>query len=340
MRQALASQRRPRQIEGRSRVNELFFFYTMTLIIVCIVAAVISISAYASSRRRLFLFSCGLFATYGIEMLEIFFFEYMWQNMVFPRENFYDVNNPTLRTVIATISLALTWFIALDVLDRHNKKLQLLPVGVFFVAEMVVLHLISNDQIAQFVYYTLRQVFLFWIIGYSAYTYIRTKDAASKARLKHLVPGMIVTFCITVCIIIEDVFLILLLEPKSLEGWEMLYLSERNFSENVLVCAFAVCVTWYAYHVMSIRVKKAPKAEDVPDLERHAHDRIADYRQRHGLSTREAEILELVVQSKTNREIAESMFLALGTVKTHVHNILTKTGMKNREELIADFWRS
>lgn len=312
----------------------------MTLIIVCIVAAVISISAYASSRRRLFLYSCGLFTTYGIEMLEIFFFEYMWQNMEFPRENFYEVSNPLLRTIIATISLAFTWLIMLDVLDRHNRKLQLIPVGVFFVAELAVLYLISDDQIAQFAYYTLRQVFLFWMAGYAVNVYRTTTDPASKARLKRLVPGLIVMLIITVCIVIEDALMILWLDPEVVKSWQMLYLSERNFSENVLVCAFAVCVIWYAYHVMSIRVKKAPKAEDVPDLERHAHDRIADYRQRHGLSTREAEILELVVQSKTNREIAESLFLALGTVKTHVHNILTKTNMKNREELIADFWRS
>lgn len=321
-------------------MNELFFFYTMTLIIVCIVAAVISISAYASSRRRLFLYSCGLFTTYGIEMLEIFFFEYMWQNMEFPRENFYEVSNPLLRTIIATISLAFTWLIMLDVLDRHNKTLKFAPVAVFFVAEVFVLPLFANEQIGQFVYYTLRQAFLFWMVGYAAHVYRTTTDPASKARLKRLVPGLIIMTIITVCIVIEDAVMILWLDPEVVKSWQMLYLSERNFSENVLVCAFAVCVTWYAYHVMSIRVKKAPKAEDVPDLERHAHDRIADYRQRHGLSTREAEILELVVQSKTNREIAESMFLALGTVKTHVHNILTKTGMKNREELIADFWRS
>ncbi len=321
-------------------MNELFFFYTMTLIIVCIVAAVISISAYASSRRRLFLYSCGLFSTYGIEMLEIFFFEYMWQNMEFPRENFYEVSNPLLRTIIATISLAFTWLIMLDVLDRHNKTLKLAPVAAFFVAEVLVLPLFANEQIGQFVYYTLRQAFLFWMVGYAVHVYCTTTDPASKARLKRLVPGLIIMTIITVCIVIEDAVMILWLDPEVVKSWQMLYLSERNFSENVLVCAFAVCVTWYAYHVMSIRVKKAPKAEDVPDLERHAHDRIADYRQRHGLSTREAEILELVVQSKTNREIAESLFLALGTVKTHVHNILTKTGMKNREELIADFWRS
>lgn len=321
-------------------MNEIFFFYTMTLIIVCVVASVISISAYASSRRRLFLYSCGLFATYAVEMLEIFFFEYLGQNVAFPREDFYDVNSPVLRTLIAAASLALTWFIVLDVLDHRDKRVKFVPVGVFVLAEFAVLAVLPDGAVRQFIYYTVRQVFLFWMVGYSAYAYRSTKDTASKARLKKLIPAMIVTIVITVCVIIEDVVLILLLDPEFLTGWEMLYLCERNFSENVLVCTFAVYITWYAYHVMSIRVKKAPKVEDVPDLERHAHERIADYRARHKLSAREAEILELVVQSKTNREIAESLFLALGTVKTHVHNILTKTGMKSREELIADFWRS
>lgn len=42
------------------------------------------------------------------------------------------------------------------------------------------------------------------------------------------------------------------------------------------------------------------------------------------LSNREAEVLRLVVLSKSNQEIANELFLAVGTVKTHIHNILVK----------------
>lgn len=60
----------------------------------------------------------------------------------------------------------------------------------------------------------------------------------------------------------------------------------------------------------------------------------------HGLSEREAEVLSLVVMKKTNQEIADELVLAVGTIKSHVHNLVKKTGAKNREDLIVDFWQS
>lgn len=60
----------------------------------------------------------------------------------------------------------------------------------------------------------------------------------------------------------------------------------------------------------------------------------------HGLSEREAEVLSLVVMKKTNQEIADELVLAVGTIKPHVHNLVKKTGAKNREDLIVDFWQS
>ena len=35
--------------------------------------------------------------------------------------------------------------------------------------------------------------------------------------------------------------------------------------------------------------------------------------------------MRLVVLGKSNQEIADELFLAVGTVKTHIHNILVKT---------------
>jgi len=50
------------------------------------------------------------------------------------------------------------------------------------------------------------------------------------------------------------------------------------------------------------------------------------------LSDRELEILNLVAQGNSNREIANALFLAEGTVKNHVTNILGKLGVRDRTQ--------
>jgi two-component system, NarL family, nitrate/nitrite response regulator NarL len=55
----------------------------------------------------------------------------------------------------------------------------------------------------------------------------------------------------------------------------------------------------------------------------------------HGLTAREAEILELVAQGLSNKEIAARLYIELTTVKNHVHNILGKLGVSRREEAVA-----
>jgi class 3 adenylate cyclase/DNA-binding CsgD family transcriptional regulator len=53
------------------------------------------------------------------------------------------------------------------------------------------------------------------------------------------------------------------------------------------------------------------------------------------LSPREIEVLRLMAAGKSNREIADALFISLNTVATHVRNILTKTGCTNRTEAAA-----
>ncbi len=71
-------------------------------------------------------------------------------------------------------------------------------------------------------------------------------------------------------------------------------------------------------------------------LHQHLRDglsRTLDAQQRFAaLTPREQEILRLVGRGRTNAEIATELFLAHGTVKTHVSSILRSTGARNRVE--------
>jgi two-component system, NarL family, response regulator DevR len=54
-----------------------------------------------------------------------------------------------------------------------------------------------------------------------------------------------------------------------------------------------------------------------------------------GLSQQEKFVLALVSEGKTNREIAEALFLGEGTVRNYVSSILSKLGVSNRAEAAA-----
>jgi DNA-binding NarL/FixJ family response regulator len=51
-----------------------------------------------------------------------------------------------------------------------------------------------------------------------------------------------------------------------------------------------------------------------------------------GLTQREVEVLRLIALGKSNRQIAEGLFISLNTVERHVSNILAKTGAVNRAD--------
>ncbi|MBO3751634.1 AAA family ATPase [Streptosporangiaceae bacterium NEAU-GS5] len=54
-----------------------------------------------------------------------------------------------------------------------------------------------------------------------------------------------------------------------------------------------------------------------------------------GLTARESEVLRLVTDGRTNREIAEELFISVKTASVHVSNILAKLGVSSRGEAAA-----
>ena len=50
---------------------------------------------------------------------------------------------------------------------------------------------------------------------------------------------------------------------------------------------------------------------------------------------REQEVLAILVEMRTNRQIAESLYISESTVKNHVSNILRKLGLESRHEAAA-----
>lgn len=85
--------------------------------------------------------------------------------------------------------------------------------------------------------------------------------------------------------------------------------------------------------VGAIRNDKAPMATpavEPPRVSAHARDRFE-------LSAREAEVMQLIVQGRSNGQIAGQLFLAEKTVKNHVNRIYAKLGVTSRAAAIAQW---
>lgn len=66
-----------------------------------------------------------------------------------------------------------------------------------------------------------------------------------------------------------------------------------------------------------------------PDKKNPAHAELLD-----PLSERELEILKLLAQGMSNREIAETLFITEGTTKNHISNIFSKLGVRDRTQAV------
>lgn len=314
-----------------------FFIYTLTFLVICVVAGAVCISAYLVSHRRMFLLAAGLFFFYLFDLSFIFQNEFLAQNLSFDANLYYAINYPYLKIVVAGGSLQCLWLIVCDYLDEHRMGLLIGPIAVFALACLLVIWLLPAGAWKQFSYYSMRQAFLFWVAGYALYRWFHATDEVERIRLSRFRKGFIVFVVVTMFILAEDALVILVLEPGFIPTDFPLYLSERNFSENLLLLLLAWFALRAASDALKLRFEQPPQRED-KHIQRHIDDLLPAYCKQYGLSAREGEVLRLVLMGKDNQNIASSLTLALGTVKAHVHNILKKTGQSNREELKRSFW--
>jgi LuxR family transcriptional regulator, maltose regulon positive regulatory protein len=86
----------------------------------------------------------------------------------------------------------------------------------------------------------------------------------------------------------------------------------------------------YVDQLLAAFVSGIPAPPDLNSVAQPAVPQLAE-----PLSAREVEVLRLMARGHSNRAIADALFLSVGTVKCHAHNIYLKLNVQSRTQAIA-----
>ena len=351
-------------------MDGFFFAYTLAVLAVCLVSTVLQTMAWSVKRSRSFVAAAWFFSAYFVELGVIFLDEHLHQNVVFPTEAYYAVTYPVARTAIACVLWGSLWAWVLTATDAHSRRRLLWPVALFAAAQVACLTVLPYGALRQFLFYTCRQVFCAGMALYAWHAWRAAPTDEQRAwmgRHRRLLLFFMAGVMLTVT---EDALVILVMEPAK-SGGLPLYLSERNFCENVLMVVLAVALDSIAWRELSFRLAATPAAPPAPvpavpaapvadagpaepasatapaaavprtpadTFSDHVEELMPRFASAHGLTAREREVLGLVLAGRTNQQMADALVVSVGTVKTHVHNIVRKCDAENRADLKELFW--
>ena len=101
---------------------------------------------------------------------------------------------------------------------------------------------------------------------------------------------------------------------------------------GLIAALFAALGIWLGLKLTRKKEVLVVKEVPVPATQSFAlnEERLKDL----GITRRELEILELIAQGMSNREIAEKLFVSENTVKTHSSRLFDKLGAKRRTQAV------
>lgn len=104
-----------------------------------------------------------------------------------------------------------------------------------------------------------------------------------------------------------------------------------SFSKSIYQTVF-ICFRPTVYGIV-LYILFAQKKISENKMELTSEQRLSDYYKSRGLSKREVEVAKLAANGLTNREIADTLFIAPTTVKRHLYVIFEKLGISRREDI-------
>lgn len=303
--------------------------YNLALTAVLTLAAGCAFFLYRTRKSPVLIAICTMFAAYLLDNAIVFCTE------IIPEfAGVYDkmfLETPSVKTIYFVVLVScLLYALHCTIPPFSLRQMGLLIVT--YAAVLICIPMISQHDWMVFVYYFITQFLVIFISVWGLVVLRTTESSFDRGVVRRI---LLYFLCMSILVLVEDSFVIFFLDR--FDGPRM-KINNRNFSENLLYLGLA----WPIFRYTAARLKKVsapaaePEAEKAPEPDREQRD-FDSFAVTYNLTEREQEILVRLLQSKSQQEIGDELIIALGTVKTHVHNIYQKTDSANRSQLIAKY---
>lgn len=328
-----------------------FFLYSCCVIVLLVFTVATSVASWIITRRRIDVCAACFFAAYLCELVLTLLDEYARSKVANPLMFEQALAHPVESLCIGAV---LVTSAAMFMLVRTSTRV---PVRALALAVLVwtgvgVLLLPRPGfygVVQQYLYWIWRDLALLFVIGTGLRRVMTRSDGIRQRELNRYKGFLTVAMVLVLAVIAEDTFIILFHRPDPSSSFQMelsWHLAGRNISENVLVIVCAVAILKRNYRTFLVyflhRPELAPLSSDGTGVRepvmRGLDDQVELFCSEHGLSDRERAVVRLILAGKDVRAAATELYIAPGTVRTHLHHAYRKIGVAGRDELVARFW--
>ena len=317
------------------------FIYNVFLIILYSVVLTLSGFYYLKTKNNCYFAISILFCLYLFDNVVIYMTEFIKTFSISYNKLFIAV--PTYKTLIIISILAV--YIALNTMffNLKNSKIWYFALGLLTIF-LFIIPVMQRTAFKSWLFFVPGDLFFVLFNSYLLIVSKNNKVIERKGIFIHVNKLLTYTLFMSCLVFVEDSFVIFNIDVYS---DTILNITNRNFSEDILRISQSLILIPYLLNLFFAESRQKEAADtavsdndndsalkDKTDENEHDYYIFHLFCSTYLFTVREQEVFKHLLEDKNNKLISESLYISIGTVKTHVHNIFIKTDVSNRRELL------
>ena len=317
------------------------FIYNVFLIILYSVVLTLSGFYYLKTKNNCYFAISILFSLYLFDNVVIYMTEFIKTFSISYNKLFIAV--PTYKTLIIISILAV--YIALNTMffNLKNSKIWYFALGLLTIF-LFIIPVMQRTAFKSWLFFVPGDLFFVLFNSYLLIVSKNNKVIERKGIFIHVNKLLTYTLFMSCLVFVEDSFVIFNIDVYS---DTILNITNRNFSEDILRISQSVIIIPDLLNLFFAESRQKEAADtavsdndndsalkDKTDENEHDYYIFHLFCSTYLFTVREQEVFKHLLEDKNNKLISESLYISIGTVKTHVHNIFIKTDVSNRRELL------